>query len=179
MFNAISWNSFLYSVGLIVGAYYFISTLLLYYDEIKDWLARRGQRATPTPATSSAVMGDIEASSPIVFRHSTAKIEDLVIGENDEPGEQIGAVGSPETKTSWQEIDKLLDEVRTVLAMVVESSCDRQECASLMTSLFGRYPHLKETSYRESVTLYVLQLSRESLSYELSLQDVLSWWEAR
>lgn len=182
MFNLISWDTFLTSVAWVVGAYYCISSILLYHGEIRQWIKGRGSDLDTglTPAGTDSVMGGVGEEAPIVLRSSTVLASDVTATSDMEPEDAVSEV-TEVTRTaafSWQEIDKLLEEVRVVIHSVSENKCVREECASLMATLLGRYVHLKTTSYRESVAFYVLQLTRESLPYQLSLPEVLSWWDA-
>jgi hypothetical protein len=182
MLNVISWDTFLISVAWVVGAYYCISSILLYHVEIKQWIKGRGPdlNSGSTPAGTDSVMGGVGEETPIVLRSSTVLASAVTATSDMEPEDAVSEATEVTSTApfSWQEIDKLLEDVRAVIQSIGESKCTREECTSLMATLLSRYAHLKTTSYRESVAFYVLQLTREALPYQLSLPEVLSWWDA-
>jgi hypothetical protein len=141
MFNVISWDTFLTSVAWLVGAYYCISTALLYHVEIRQWIKGRGSdlNTGSTPGGTDSVMGGVGEETPIILRSSTVLASDVTATSDMEPEDAVSAVTEVTNVAafSWQEIDMFLEDVRAVSQSAVEAKCSREEFASLMATLFG------------------------------------------
>jgi hypothetical protein len=186
MFSSITWELFLTAVVVAIGGYYGITTLLLYHQEITQWVKSRGQSpveqmgATAVSEPSLSVMGNIQKGSTQELRSSVGTAEEINVAVTDEEPE---TVTSPEASKSSDDhlligsIADLLQEVKTISQLIAECKSDKAEGESLFITLLLRYPHLRSTTYRDAINLYIVDAARNQFSFDLSSSEVNTWWE--
>jgi hypothetical protein len=186
MFSSITWELFITAIAVVIGGYYGITTLLLYHREITQWIKTRGQehvvKAAPgtLPLSPFAVMGNVQQEPTQTFRSSIETADAINVAASDE---EPDTVHSPEAFRSSDDhlligsIADLLQEVKTVSQLIAECKSDKAEGESLFRTLLLRYPHLRSTTYREAINLYILDAARNQFSFDLSSSEVNTWWE--
>lgn len=186
MFSSITWELFLTAVVVVIGGYYGITTLLLYHREIMQWVKSRGlspvvqMGSTAVSEPSRSVMGNIQKGSTQELRSSIGTAEEINVAATDE---EPDTVHSPEAVKSFDDhlligsIADLLQEVKTVSQLIAECKSDKAEGESLFRTLLLRYPHLRSTTYRDAINLYILDTARNQFSFDLSSFEINSWWE--
>jgi hypothetical protein len=176
MFKSISWQDFLTGIAAILGAYYVLSILLLYSRDVYYWLASKGKHADQigdnfTP-TAPKVMGGIKQDPPKKNERSV-EAEDLIIGEpvnkenRDDDSLLVGSVSD------------LLHEIKVLARVIKESGGSKEEGIPMFQSLLSNYPQLVGTKYQESITLFVHQHCSSEAVFEVSLDEIKSWWPAK
>lgn len=194
MFSAISWETFISTVGGLVGGYYLLTVFLLYHREITSWVKSHGghsQTNIPTPQpiehqrsskAVNSILGNINTDERIVTpRTSSIDAEDLsfaATSEND--GEVVNPVSVSRAQYDHLIIGSvadLLQEIKTVIQLITECDSDKVESASLFRTLLQRYPNIKSSDYRDAISLYICQAAQAQFSFTLELQEALSWWE--
>lgn len=186
MFSSITWEIFLTTVLAVVSCYYGITTLLLYHQEIIQYVKTRGQQhpVSPQPtkvaASSHSVMGSIQEESSRELRSTISPAEEISVASDDDQPE---TVTSPEV-VSWTRdnlligsVADLLQEVKTLSQLMAECESDKAEGESLFKTLLLRYPHLRGTIYRDAVNLFIIDAARNHFVFDLSLSEINSWWE--
>lgn len=187
MFSAITWELFLTTVVAAIGSYYSITTLLLYHREIIQWIKSRGAQpviqtgSAVVAAPSYAVMGGIQKESIKQLRSSVAAPEDIYAAPTDEVPE---TVSSPQVEKSSHDslligsVADLLEEIKTLSQLLAEYKSDKAEGESLFRTLLLRYPHLRSTTYRDAISMYIVEAGRNNqFSFDLSSSQVNAWWE--
>ena len=192
MFNAITWEAFLTTTILLVGGYYFITTFLLYHKEISNWVK---SRTAHSPENSSSVPDVIEESTDnkgilgrinsdnrlATPRTSTVSAEELSFGESEgEVTEMVKPVTASRPQSDHMIIGSvadLLQEIKTLIQLIIEYNSDKAESASLFRTLLLRYPHVKSTEYKDAISLYICQAATTQFSFTLDLQEANDWWE--
>jgi hypothetical protein len=186
MFSSITWEFFLTALMAAIGSYYGITTLLLYYREIIQWIKSNGQQpvvqaeSTGAAKPSHAVMGGIQKESTQELRSSVGTAEEIYAAPTSEEPE---TVTSPEAETSSHDslligsVADLLQEVKTLSQLLAEYKSDKVEGESLFRTLLLRYPHLRSTTYRQAINFYIVDASLNQFSFDLSSSEVNAWWE--
>lgn len=186
MFNSITWEIFLTTVAAVIGGYYGITTLLLYHQEIIRWLKTRGQQSIGASqsknntSSSHVVMGSTQPEPLHEVRSTVSPVEEINITTGNEVPE---TVTSPEVLSSTSDqalmssVSTLLQEIKTVSQLIAECNSDKTESESLFRTLLLRYSHLRTTTYRDAITLFILNAARNQFAFELSLPEINTWWE--
>jgi len=190
MLTSITWEIFLTTIFGIVSCYYAITSLLLYSGELKAWVTgtvKHGVRHShddPNPApASNDIMGHVNRSEIVPeLRTSTIAEQDIAINSTDEVQEpiQIPRQG-PATQTDAilvGSVADLLEEIKTVTQLINEYKSSKSEAQEFFHALFLRYPQLLNTSYQQAINLYIIDLTPDQFSFDLSVQEVASWWAA-
>jgi len=186
MFTSITWGVFLGAIFLIISGYYAITSLLLYSGELKAWVTGK-LKSTQSPIEvgpvppSDGVMGPINrADLTAEQRVSTVADQDIAISANDEFPEPIL---TPRQGSALQadsilvgSVADLLEEIKTLVQLIGEYKSSKAECHAFFHALFLRYPQLMNTTYQDAINLYILHTARDYFSFEVSLQDIASWW---
>jgi len=186
MFTSITWGVFLTAIFSIISGYYAITSLLLYSSELKAWVT--GKLKSPqslieidsVPAPDG-VMGPINLSDlKAEPRISTVADQDIAISADDEFPEPIL---TPRQGSALQadsilvgSVADLLEEIKTLTNLISEYKSSKAECHAFFHALFLRYPQLRNTTYQEAINLYIMNATLDHFSFEVSLQDVASWW---
>lgn len=164
MFNSISWESFLTTIGSLAGAYYFITTLMLYHQEITQWWKNKFNSSRIEESESvveqTAIMGKVEntpssPSNPLVHTASVVTEKDVLIGS----------------------VSDLLQEIKSLIQLAIENNWDKAQSESLFRALLIRYPTLKNTTHQQSVSSFMADTTSEECSFALTTEEVMTWWE--
>ncbi len=186
MFSSITWEIFLTTIVVVIGGYYGITTLLLYHQEIIHWVKTRGQQpvvstqSTKVITPSHSVMGSIQQESLQAVRSTVIPSEEINVASDDEVPE---TVTSPKVLSSTSDhllissVSDLLQEVKTLSQLMAECKSDKAEGESLFRTLLLRYPHLRTTTYRDAINLFIIDAARNQFAFDLSLSEINSWWE--
>lgn len=188
MFTSITWEIFLTAIFGIVSVYYAITSLLLYSGELKAWATGKVKPVAqhslgdpnPTPIAND-IMGDVNHSEVGAVQHMSIIGENnIAINSTDEVPEpiQIPRQG-PAVQTDTilvGSVADLLEEIKTLVNLIVEYKSSKAEAAEFFHALFLRYPQLLNTSYKEAINLYILDIAQNKFSFELSLKELASWW---
>ncbi len=185
MFSSITWEIFLTTVVAVIGCYYGITTLLLYHQEIIQYVKTRGQQplvsSESTKVTAShSVMGNIQEESSRELRSTISPAEEINVASDDDQPE---TVTSPEVVLWTRDnlligsVADLLQEVKTLSQLMAECKSDKAEGESLFKTLLLRYPHLRGTIYRDAINLFIIDAARNQFAFDLSLSEINSWWE--
>jgi len=182
MFNAITWENFFTTVLLVVGGYYFITSVLLYHSEISNWFKSKVQPASPPLTAPGTANNDIVGPAAPEENRQTRKssfvsAEDVLVtaGTSEEFPDTIQTPGESELLTGT--VEDLMEEIKTLLELAHEYQSSKEECAALFTSLFERYSHLKGTAYESAVNRHVHEEGKSKFSFDVQLLEVRSWWQ--
>ncbi len=186
MFSSITWEIFLTTVVVLIGGYYGITILLLYHQEIILWVKTWEQQPVVSPqstkvtASSHSVMGSIQQESLQAVRSTVSPAEEINVASDDEVPD---TVTSPEVLSLTSDhllissVSDLLQEVKTLSQLMAECKSDKAEGESLFRTLLLRYPHLRTTTFRDPINLFIIDAARNQFAFDLSLSEINSWWE--
>jgi len=185
MFNSISWQEFLSTIGVIVGGYYTITTLLLFSEEIKSIFKQKEQKSIETDARDDQndsnefidLMGTVKYETSVNVPHEkyvgTDEIRTQPLKEIEEPIDQVTPI-SPDILIT-KSVAELLREVKTIVTELSRGS--REEIASIYRSLLQNYPHLIGTNYQEEINLFIKDSLSTNTSHSFTPDEIKSWWK--
>jgi hypothetical protein len=183
MFSSINWEIFITTCALLIGGYYFISTLLLFHKEIIHWVKSRGQSAVESEfsngdcETRVDMMGGVRKESFHDLRSSNTSAEEIdVVSDAEEPESISSPAQMHPDSLLIGSVSDLLQEIKTVVQLVAECKSDRNESTSLFRTLLLRYPHLRSSNYQEVVSQYILDTAKPEVPFELSMEEIRTWW---
>lgn len=184
MFNSISWQEFLSAIGIIVGGYYAISTLLLYSEEIKSIFNQSQRKVIEADAyddqndskESIDLMGSVKYETAVNVPHEKVVQSEEI---NAQPLKEFeDAIGYVTINTADILIVKsaaeLLREIKTIITEVSEGS--REEITSIYQSLLQRYPQLIATNHLELISRFINDSLSTNTTHSFTLDEVKSWW---
>lgn len=188
MFTSITWESFLTTISGIVSIYYAITSLLLYSGELKAWVTGKVKPVPQAPQDISnpvpvptAIMGDVNHSQVGAEQRTyTIADKDIAINSTDEVQEPIHIPGQ-DSATQLDTIlvgsvADLLEEIKILVELINEYKSSKPEAQEFFHALFLRYPQLLNTSYQRAINLYIVDQTTDQFSFDLTLQEVTSWW---
>ena len=185
MFNSISWQEFLSTIGLIVGGYYAITTLLLYSEEIKTIFKQKERKSIETDASddqndsneSVDLMGTIKYETSVNVPHEKSveseEINTQPLKEVEEPIDQVAAISQDVLIT--KSVAALLREIKTIVTELSQAS--REEITTIYRSLLQNYPHLIGTNYQEEISLFIKDALSTNATHSFTLDEIKSWWK--
>lgn len=175
MFNSISWQEFFNAIFIVLGAYYFISFLLLYSKEIIQRFKAKGDQANNPVAKvkedSYNLMGGTKKDLP-KKHEQTVNAQELIVEQsksNDQSSDNEDSllIGS---------VSDLLHEIKVLARVIKESNGSKEDGAPMFQSLLSNYSHLFATKYQQSVSLFIYELCRSECGFEVELSEVNAWW---
>ncbi|MBL0744857.1 hypothetical protein [Chryseolinea lacunae] len=185
MFNSLTWKVFFSAILFASAAYYSITVLLLYSKDLITWAKARFNPAPPpfSRETNSLTnfMGEVNVQQESMAQKvSSVQGEEIAIASADALQESIQQpVQIVESKSNDQllvgSVADLLEEIKTLVGLVVEYNSSQAETAEFFHALFIRYPQLLGTSYQQAISLYLHDAARQ-FSFEVSLSEITAWW---
>ncbi|MCD9015223.1 hypothetical protein [Parachryseolinea silvisoli] len=197
MLNSITWQTFALILLALMAGYYLISVIVFYRGDLvalvkgrlslpsgKSKLSQTNSLAVVSSTPSlPALMGDIQIEVAREEVPESIDSEDLLFetDENELPETFLPLLqkASPSDNLLIGSVADLLQELKTLFKMLQEYNSSKEEGCSLVQSLLTKYPHLAESSFKDSITEYICDVSRKDLSFELQYQDVTALWQYR
>lgn len=186
MFSSISWQTYLTILACLIGGYYGIASLLLYYREIVA-IAKSRSISLRSEQTPQEEVPD-EASTSIIGSAAPEPTPSIQPLELDSDALSLAASDTQEPDTIHPvsknqpanlvvgSVSDLLQEIKTLIQLCEEYQSAKEECASLFNASFLKYPHLKGTTYQHAISAYVCEESKDHLPFALTLPEVQQWW---
>lgn len=184
LFTGISWQEFLSAIGIIVGGYYAISTLLLYSEEIKSIFNQSQRKVIDADAyddqngsnESIDLMGSVKYETQVNVPHEKVVESEEI---NAQPLKEVeDPIGYVTINTADMLIVKsaaeLLREIKTIITELSEGS--REEITSIYQSLLQRYPQLIGTNHQELISRFINDSLSTNTAHSFTLDEVKSWW---
>ena len=175
---SVTWNLFATAVLSILAVYYAVVLLIFYRSEIAQWI-----RSRTTTRPSDAKLPDIGRGPSIMGR---ARVDQAVVPTQAEAHELVIAPDEPETEvkqniTNNEEmligsVADLLQEAKILMESIAEDRTGKSESKELFNALFLRYPHLQNTTYSQAICLYICEVARDKIQWDISHQEVFTWW---
>lgn len=183
MFTSISWQEFFLIVAVLIGGYYGITTLLLYWDEITSIFNQRkltrssqdtkqDQRST----NESDLMGGVRYNSSkeqLVARESTTSADELTVAPSQEVEEPVNVIDIEEESLT-NDFATLHSEINSLTEIVSQSA--REESISLFKTLLSNYPQLIGNHYQQSASQCIYDSCKEVCPHHFELSEITSWW---
>jgi hypothetical protein len=194
MLNSITWQTFAFILLAVIAGYYLISLIAFYRGEILTLVKGRvaqtssGSKSSPAkrpetdhPAsTMPSLMGDIQTDAQDDDVPESVSAEELEFtqgdGELPETFLPLLQKALPSDNLLIGSVADLLQELKTLFKMLHEYNSSKEEGFSLLQSLLTKYPHLAQSSFKDSITEYICDVSRKDLSFELYYQEVTTLW---
>lgn len=182
MLDSISWQEYFTTIAFLVGAYYGITSLLLYSNEIISIL-KRGKLTPPTSVTRDqrdSTSHDLMGHARYELREQTdAPREESVISEELHV---IPAQDDEETINFFDEAEEVLkndfiiiqDEINALIDAV--SQVSKEETSSLFKTLLSNYTHFIDTPYQTQLAQFIHDSFKKKNSHEFELSEISTWW---
>jgi hypothetical protein len=195
MFNSITWQSFGLFLLAAVAGYYIVSIVFFYFGDLRSYIKVKISRLLTSSGTQTvsagieqteflfpALMGNVKTDIVIDDTPESVSADEIVFEQDND---QIPEVFLPLIqKVSANDslligsVADLLHELKTLFKMLREYNSSKEEGCNLLGSLLTKYPHLAESSFKDSITEYTCDLSRKELSFELRYQEVTILWRS-
>lgn len=196
MLHTITWQTFVLILLAMLAVYYILSVAVFFRKDALAWIKSRSNGAAPSrtptevsdtnivsePATTS-MMGAIQelpmAEDEVEYETVAADEIEFIADENEIPETFFPLIqkASPTDNLLIGSVADLLQEIKTLFKMLQEYNSSREEGCNLLQSLLTKYPHLAESTFKDSITEYVCDLSRNGIPFELQYQEVNTLWE--
>jgi hypothetical protein len=177
MFNSISWEQFLTTAAIIIGGYYLITAIAFYHREIFQWINNKNKSTTPAPERelSTNLMGKVQPEPARPIRKQTVEADQIQFGPGkpDEESEQP----TTDNKLVTGSVADLLQEIKTLGEMFTENNTAEEEGISLYKSLLEHYPNVRDSPFREAVTIVVHTTCKDTCRFDIELNEVKTWWD--
>lgn len=181
MLNEISWSQYCIAICMLAGAYYVVSFLLLYSQEIKQFLKGSG-KADHSEEDRTKELDDVLGTTRPAIK-STARPNDTKedsqltrsSGLPNDPGSSARKEdeGSDEDLLTGTVAD-LLEEIKAHLK--THEGWNKDEMLPAIRELLIKYPQLIGTVYQESISLFIANSCSEYFHWELDPEEVQPLW---
>jgi hypothetical protein len=176
MFDALSWNEFLLIIVLILTGYYVFVSLLFYRREI-SLSVQNIKKASPL-STDKHVLEVKEENDLLGKAQPDVLPNSAHVTSTDSDQLQFSAPEQKEKQSENSHSDNqealligtvadLLEEIKTLVQVIVDCEGDKDESISMFQSLFLKYPQLAETKFRTAINMFInfqKEQSRHSLN---------------
>ncbi|WP_114782336.1 hypothetical protein [Botryobacter ruber] len=198
MLHHLTWTQFFLATGTSLLLYYLIITLLCYRQELKALSEKATARLLPqvylTSSTPETAQAGIPAESPIgavstsdaptVSDASELQVAPRTEGEEEEDMEETDSTTASVKTTSATEpptfpmgtLADLLEEIKPLLELVVETQLEKEEFLSLLQLIISRYSRTAQSQYQDQVQQFLLEQSQVKLPYSLTPEDLQALW---
>lgn len=174
MFKSISWQEYLYAIGLIAAAYYVVVVAVFYSRDILSRLkgATISKPTTPQrtePDHKQKFMGAISnaPAKKIPIKQSQASAEDLFIETDPEELLAVQRIESPAAE--------LYDRLESLFKIMKVEKVKRPNLKSIKT-LITQYPDFKSSPVRMEVTGFIYDHFRKNTEAGFSYEDIDILW---
>jgi hypothetical protein len=69
-------------------------------------------------------------------------------------------------------IADLLEEVKTLVQVIVDCEGDKEESISMFQSLLSKYTQLAETKFRTAINMFILEMYKDKCDFELTTSEI-------
>lgn len=160
MLNTITWQGYWATLALLSLGYYLLIYLLYYRNDFKIAFPKQGT-AKNNPSASPAVASFLRE-----------QVQPTSIGEDDLDFE------TPESKTE-RLIYACMDEVNAYLDGVKGVRCAKPEFIFAVQKILSKYPGLKGSEFRDSITKMIVSEAAHNCSIHLKEEEVIHVWLGR
>lgn len=119
-------------------------------------------------------MGKVQPEPVRPIRKQTVEADAfLVEGSTDDEGEEP----ITDTKILTGSVADLLQEIKTLGEMIAENHSPAEDGIPLFKSLLEHYPQVRDSPFREAVTIVIHTACKDTCQYQVELSEVKSWWD--
>jgi hypothetical protein len=183
MFNSISWQEFISAIAIVGGAYYAITSLLLYkhlLSNIFNHFASKRMVSTNEPYQmvlneSNDLMGEVKRDEENVSHENFIEAENIEVRLPEAEDEAISLAEPPSAELVMIEsaID-LFKGLKTILSNLSDDS--KEEIVLLFRHLLSQYPHLIQSPLRDTITIFIFQCLGVKTNVHFEIGEVKQWW---
>ena len=163
MINNVNWQGYWTSIALITAGYYLLVYLLHFRTDFKFFLHRNSQGENNIQFTSvSDLQNKVKKSpesnqNPFLFNES--RDFDTPTKESDE-----------------YMVYACMDEITAYFEAVIKTTCEKEKLINSLQLLLQKYPAIKNSQYKESLTNVIVTQCENRCSIHLSAEDVEGLW---
>lgn len=183
MLTSISWQDFFLIVAILIGGYYGIITLLLYWVEITNiFKQRRSTRSSQDTRQDQAgtnesdLMGGVRYESSktqLAPRESTTNSDELAVAPSQEVEEPFNVIDIEEESLT-NDFATLQAEINSLAE--IASLSTREESTSLFKTLLSNYPQFIGNHYQQSASQCIYDSCKEFCLHHFELNEITTWW---
>jgi hypothetical protein len=171
MLKSISWQEFLTVMSILAVIYYSVLGFIYYRAEIKNLFS--GRRSSKIPASpkqspkSNSLVGQIKEEEQIddADNDSSLSADQLNVAETRSP--QDALLGT---------VADLLKDLKEIIDAVVANKSSKDECLIFIKAAFAKYSQLQNTTYQQSINLFLYENAIDQFSFELPLDEIQKLW---
>jgi len=181
MFKTISWEEYFYTSITIIGAYYAISILLLYSEEIIQKFGRLGNKSSKSEKGSTLGL----SNNLMGIVRSDQHIQRTNTHQNIVPAEEI-SIASDEVRNSEDlasldrlligTVSDLLHEIETLSKIISDNAGTKEDSIPMFQTLLSNYSQLSGTHYQEAIDRVIYDQCRSVCTFDVELTEIKSWW---
>jgi len=163
MINNVSWQGYWTSIALITAGYYLFIYLFYFRSDFKIFLNRKSQGENNVQFTS-------------VSNFQTKG--NLVPNSNQQPFlfNESGDFETPPKESDEYMVYACMDEITAYFEAVIKTTCEKEKLINSLQLLLQKYPAIKNSQYKESLTNVIVTQCENRCSIHLSAEDVESLW---
>jgi hypothetical protein len=171
MLKSISWQEFLTVMSILAVIYYSVLGFIYYRAEIKNLFSGRRNLKTPDSPKQSpkgnSLVGQIREEEQIDDDDDddTLSADQLNVAENQSP--QDALLGT---------VADLLKDLKEIIDVITANKSSKDESLILIKAAFARYSQLQNTTYQQSINLFLYENAIDQFSFELPLDEIQKLW---
>ena len=156
MFNNISWQGYWLSIALLCAGYY-LSIYLLYFRN--DFKILSGRKTSEGSFEMAAVSRPLKTTPGL--------------SESDTEAEEFQ---NPDKNSEEAIVYACIDELDAFFNEAKKRKCLKEEIISSLHSILKKYPSLKQSGYKASITNVMVGQCEHICSIHLDADDVVRVW---
>ena len=174
MFKSISWQEYLYAIGLIATGYYVIMVVVFYSRDILSKL-----RGATVPKAKAPQQNQGSHKEKFMGAISDAPKKKIPIKQSEAAADELFINSDPEELLAAQRIDspaaELYDRLESLFKIMKVEKVKTPSLRSIKT-LFTQYPQFRETPIQLEVTGFIHDHFRKNTEAEFTLEEINMLW---
>jgi hypothetical protein len=174
MFKSISWQEYIYAIGLIAAGYYVLVVAVFYSRDILSKL-----RGATVPKGKSPRPSQASHKEKFMGAISDAPKKKIPIKQSEAAADEFFIESDPEELMAAQRIDspaaELYDRLESLFKIMKVEKVKTPNLKSIKT-LFTQYPQFKETPIQLEVAGFIHDHFRMNTEAEFTLEEINILW---
>lgn len=179
MFKSISWQEYLYVIGLIAAGYYVVIVAVFYSRDIIGRL-----KGATVPKAKSNPSNQISSKEKFMGATSNAPAKKIPVKQTVATSEEIIIESDPEELLSAQRADspaaELYDRLESLFLIMKTEKVKKANYMKSIKTLIIQYPLFKGTPIQEEITNFIFSYVRDNGETNISIEEIhVLWFDER
>ncbi|HEX5171959.1 MAG TPA: hypothetical protein VFW11_22425 [Cyclobacteriaceae bacterium] len=175
MFNSISWEEYLFTIGFIAAAYYAI-VLAAFYS--RDILLRL--KGANVAMTKHGPANQVPQKGKFMGAISNAPLKKIPIKQSVAASDELTIESDPEELLSGQRIDspaaELYDRLESLFLIMKTKKVKKANYLKSIKTLIVQYPLFKGTPVQQEVSAFIYNHLKQQSEINITVEEINILW---